>query len=97
MIPTFNTLKPRLYPFAGAWNTPMVTHAPVYFGMEVLGLPLDCASVKGGFDPGRCGNPANLVRLPQLVPVDKMVLPSTEGIGGVDGKAEFCPIEKKKI
>ncbi len=81
MISTFNSLKPFYYPFAGAWGSLVLSHAPVFFGAGAWGLLRYSASAKWGFCPTNCGNPTNLVRLPQLGTGDKMVLPSTGGIG----------------
>ncbi len=38
MNPSFNSLKPFYYPFAGAWGSLVLSHAPVFFGAEAWGL-----------------------------------------------------------
>jgi hypothetical protein len=60
-------------------GTLVVSHAPVIFGAEALGLPGHSASAKWGFCPGGCGNPVNLAGLPQLGTVDKAGINATNG------------------
>ncbi len=96
MKPIRNNPNAFFSPCAGALGTPPVPHAPVCFGSEAVVLLSYSTSAMWGFCVINCGNPTNLVGLPQWGAGDKMVLPSTGGIGGVDGKPELQPTIKKE-
>ncbi len=85
MSPTSNAHNLFLYPFASASGTSVVSDALVFLRGMLCNRKFFAHPQSGDFFLSGCDNPVKWAGLSQLVSVDKMVLGSTEGIGGVDG------------